>query len=430
MHLIWLALACSPDSDLREQDTGSVDTTLPATTPSTSTAPAIVVGRTRYDGVRHGPLTSSVVDAMQEIASRGDGGENAFMKVGDSITVDRNALSCFSGDQVDLADDQVLEATRAWFEGSWDRDSEAAEGARTAAWSLDGPVTAEADLFDPRYALVQFGTNDMQMGTTHESAIWAFGSNMRTLGDLLADRGIIPIFSTIPHRTDLESAEEWVPIYNTVVRGVAQGLQSPIMDLHGALREVDGFGLRTDGVHLSAFDSSLGCNFTPDGLEYGNNIRNRLWLESLDRVLAARQGGPLEPDDLPSLQGAGTPDDPFIVDQLPATWRQNTANSAVSEIDSYPGCDADQDESGPEQVFHIELASDTRLRAFVFDAVGVDVDLHLMDDTGSPEGCIVRDHQLIDENLEAGEYRLIVDSYVDDGVVLSGDYMLVLYSGA
>jgi hypothetical protein len=96
-------------------------------------------------------------------------------------------------------------------------------------------------------------------------------------------------------------------------------------------------------------------------------------------------------------------------------------------LDVYSGCGSLADESGPEQIYRLELTEPTPIRALVLDRAGVDVDIHLLDDSGSEAGCLARDDFMIERTLPAGVYYFALDTYVDgQGVELSGDYTFVL----
>ena len=48
------------------------------------------------------------------------------------------------------------------------------------------------------------------------------------------------------------------------------------------------------------------------------------------------------------MTGTGAADDPFVVDQLPFVHAADTSVAGERAIDTYPGCQAGQNESGPE----------------------------------------------------------------------------------
>jgi lysophospholipase L1-like esterase len=384
-------------------------------------------------GQVHSPIPPFTADALRAMATAG--ADDVFMKVGDSHTVTYGALPCLAGGSVDLGDHAQLQATLEFFIAGdaagatpFDRDSLAAEGGMTASWAITGqpsPIDQEIAAIGPRFALVQYGTNDMGMGYTYASALWAYYEDMVALLDGCLDQGIVPAVMAIPHRGDATVAGWWVPTYNEVIRGLAQARQIPFIDLYLAVEDIPDQGLGGDGVHMSV--GGDGCDLTADGLQYGNNVRNLTFLQALDRLRAVVVDG--EPSLEPAqtlLAGDGSPQAPFEIPSIPFTHAADTSASPHSDLDLYTGCDSDSDESGPEYLYRLEVTEPTRMRAIVLDLEGVDIDIHLLDDTASEGGCLMRDHHLVETTLDPGTYHLALDSWVDDTDVLSGGYMLVV----
>jgi len=441
---LLVLLACPPeaplDDDDAEDDDDSVDDDDSGDDDSGDDDDVKPEGPARYPAdARHSPITPALRDGLLGLAALdGDLGADVFMKVGDSMTVDSNALSCFAGSAVDLGAHGHLADTLDWFLAGdaagatpFDRVSEAAMIGRSAGWAITGapsPVDLELAALQPRLAIVQYGTNDMQLGTTYQTAVWAFGDDLLSLVEGLALEGVIPVLLTIPPRLDITDPGGWLGTYNGVIRGIAQGLQVPLADLHLALQDVSGFGLASDGVHLNAnlAGSYQACVLTAAGLDHGNNARNLLVLEALDRAVAALDGDALDPPHAP-LTGVGSADDPVLIPGLPFSDLRSTADSEFSDLSTYTGCEADQDESGPEVVYRLELEEETTLRMMVFDRGDVDVDVHLLDETASEEGCVDRAHRIVERTVGAGTWHLSVDSFVSSvGEPLSGEYLLLI----
>ena len=93
------------------------------------------------------------------------------------------------------------------------------------------------------------------------------------------------------------------------------------------------------------------------------------------------------------------------------------------DLDRYSGCSSTADESGPEVVYRLDIATPTRLRMTVHDRGATDIDLHLLDETASEAGCLARNHQIIEATLNPGTYHVVLDTFVDDGVPLSGEFI-------
>ncbi len=63
----------------------------------------------------------------------------------------------------------------------------------------------------------------------------------------------------------------------------------------------------------------------------------------------------------------------------------------------------------------------------VLDRAGVDVDLHLLDDSGTEDGCIMRADQLLETTLDPGVYYFALDTFVNgQGVEQGGEYTFVV----
>ena len=386
------------------------------------------------------PMSPNVIHNLREIVTSTDGLQpNVFMKVGASSTVSNANLFCFAGDDVELDTYADLEPTIDFFLGGdaagttpFDRASLAAKVGMSAGWVLEGfpsPLESEIQAIQPRFAFVHYGTNDKGLGATYASALWKFGDRMMELSGVLIERGIVPILLTIAARGDKPDANRWVATYNAVIRAIAQGLQIPLLDLHFALKTLDGFGLSGDGIHLNTYKkngSNRPCVFTSEALGYGMNMRNVSSLIALDALhwTVVLQEDMF--DESVPLAGEGSLQKPFAVVSLPFSDRRSTLQGGESNLDTYTGCDAPQDESGPEFVYRFTTSETRSIRALVLDQGEVDVDIHLLDSSASESGCLLRDHQLLEATLAPGTYHFVVDTYVQNGQNMGGDYHFVL----
>jgi hypothetical protein len=159
-------------------------------------------------------------------------------------------------------------------------------------------------------------------------------------------------------------------------------------------------------------------------MDFNYNLRNLRSLELLDRVRRALLESAPAPDAaLAGWRGAGTAQDPFIIDALPFTHHASTTG-AERLIDAYPSCDNNQDESGGEVHYRIVLAQPATLRFMTFDREA-DVDIHLLDADGDPLGCLARHDRTIERALAAGTYTVVVDSYVSAGEANEGEFLFV-----
>lgn len=391
----------------------------------------------RYAAGRvHSPITAYVADQLRTYAeSSAELREDVFLKAGASSTVSNNTLFCFDGeDSVDLGEHGDLEDALAYFRGGdaagttpFARVTLAAESGRSAQWVQAGspsPLQQEVDAIDPRLALVHYGTNDMNLGATHGSAMVPFHEAMVTLIDDLLDDGTIPILYGITRRADSATAQLWVASYNAVIRGLAQSRQIPFIDLYEAVEPLPDHGLSSDGIHLLAFGQGA-CRLHDEGLQWGYNMRNLVSLQSLDRAMAVLvDDAELLDEEAPVFTGDGSPADPIMVDAFPFAHSADTADVGVSEIDAYPPCD-DADESGPEVRYRLQLDEPTPLRIIVLDGLGVDVDVHIVEADGDGDSCLARANRRIEGTLPAGTWDIVVDTFSSGGESFTGEYLMV-----
>ncbi|MEO1269671.1 MAG: SGNH/GDSL hydrolase family protein, partial [Myxococcota bacterium] len=416
--------------DMADDVQDEPDTSTPDTSePDTSEEPEAAHLPTRYpaDAV-HSPINAYVAANLQAIADLEDRQNQVFMKVGASSTVNTNTLFCLATDDThDLDGREELEPTLAFFRQGdaagttpFDRPTEAALSGRSAGWAMDGdpsPLDQEIAAIDPRYALLHYGTNDMQLGTTYASALYVFADRYLRLVEMNQEQGIVPLLFTIFPRGDRAEADRWVNTYNAVIRGVGQGLQVPVVDVHRAVLPLPDRGLSSDGIHPNVYRSggqSRACIFTPDGLQYGFNVRNLVTLEALHRLrLAVAEELPPDREGIP-IPGDGSPDAPIVIEELPFTHMADTRESPHRNLDRYSGCNANQNESGPEILYRLQLDTEARLRFMLFDQGEVDIDLHILDASATEEGCLARNHQILQGRLPAGTYHLALDTFVSN----------------
>ncbi|MCB9598380.1 MAG: SGNH/GDSL hydrolase family protein [Sandaracinaceae bacterium] len=400
-----------------------------ASSPSSASVPhAPTVGATYPRGSPHSPITPAVAARLRALLETGDGHPDVFVKVGASATVNRNFLRCFAGPNVDLADHDELSTTLRFFNESEHADSflrrsrSATVGwhAGRAVWGSPPPLVREVRDLDPRFAIVMYGTNDIELERPQ-----LYASLMLRLTHMLTERGVIPILSTIMPRDDSPESDRLVSLYNAVVRGVAQRRQVPLIDLHRELAALPDHGLASDGVHPNVLfedGEPLGCDFGAEGLQHGYNIRNLLTLQALDRLRRTVIEGEAAPDaPAPPPRGAGSRDHPIAIDALPFAHSSDTSRSPHRALHTY-AC-GDQDESGPEVVYRVTLTEPTEIAALVAHDHRVDVDLHLLRDGE----CVARDDDYLALALEPGTYDFAVDTFVSaSGDERSGEYLFVV----
>ena len=412
MALVLAFAACSAPEDGDGVD-GGVDA-----------PPGTALGPIQYPmGRTQSPLTPDLVEQLRAVHAKATGSASVFAKIGDSHTVSTSYLGCFAGTSVDLGG-RDLGATVAHFAAGdaagttpYQRVSLAAKVGWSAFAVLAGtpsPLEQELAAIGPAFATVMFGTNDIGF-----MRIDRYGQNLAAIADSLLAQGIIPVFSTIPPRDDSAAADAQVPRYNAVARGIAQTRGVPLVDLHRELLPLADHGLAGDGVHLQTASGGA-CRLTAAGLTEGNNVRNLVTLEALDRLRRTVLAGEAAPDaEAPRLAGTGAPGDPFVIGALPFADRRDTRTDGADAIAVY-GCAA-QDERGNELYYKLELTEPALVRAYVLDA-DADVDIHLLAATPTAEACVARGDTTVEHQLAPGTYYLVADTYAGN----AGDYTIVV----
>jgi len=422
-------------ADTQDPDTVDTETTDTADTQAPEVAH---LGPVLYPpGVVHSPIPADLAERLRDLAAVDLAlQDDVFMKVGASSFAQSAFVRCFAG-SYDLAGHAHLEPTRAFFAqgdaGGTDpfsRSSLAALSGKNAGWAISGdpsPMESEYLAITPRLAFVMYGANDMGAAATYEAALFLFGERMWTLVDELIAWGVTPILLTISRRLDSASADRWVATYNGVIRGLAQGRGVPLIDIHHAFADLPDFGVASDGLHASTYSGGA-CVLTAQGLRFGHNMRNLRVLEALARVEAVLVDHvPALDADAPRLTGDGSPERPFEIPLLPFSDMRSTARSPHSHLDVYTGCGASQDESGPEWLYRVDVASRVRIRATVHDLDATDVDLHLLGATPTSASCLQRDHQFVEATLDPGTYHFALDTFVSSGgEVRSGEYLFTV----
>lgn len=235
------------------------------------------------------------------VAHSGARAERTLSRIGDSQTVQSGFLQCFADANGEFG---ALTDTARYFRGSdhgyksYLRKSLAAKDGQMVQWARRGPLQEELLATRARYAIVLFGTNDVQNAPT--GGLDQYERELSQLADSLIKQGTIPLLSTPPPRPfralDVahfgpEGATPWIPRYAEAVRRVAVARSLPVVDLEAALRNVPGQGIRSDGVHLSVAGKGP-CDFSELGLSGGHNMRNWLTMRTLAEVRSALQSTP------------------------------------------------------------------------------------------------------------------------------------------
>ena len=373
------------------------------------------------EGSRHSPITPGVALRLQSITGSGLD-PKVFAKVGDSITDTTSFLACFDGGAVDMGTHGALVPTRDHFmQGRigaatpFARVSEAAQGGWTVENVLAGSPSAldrELTAASPRYAVMLLGTNDNRYGRTLD----AFATDLWAAADQLLARGVVPILSTLPPMRSYPEADARVPLFNLVVRAIAQGRQVPLVDLYGALAPLPDQGITSDGLHPTAAPAGA-CVLTAGGLQYGYNTRNLVTLEALARTRAALAGTAADAT-APVRAGGGTTANPYVA-TLPLVDLGDTRDGTAT-IDGYASCGANV-AFGHEVVYQLQAAQPMTVDAYVVDR-DANVDVYIF--AQSPQGvCAGSGDASASASVPAGTFYVIIDA---PSAAVDGEYLLVV----
>lgn len=426
-----------PDATPNAADAAmALDASGPAPDASVQTVDA-GMGRTEYPPhLTQSPITPQVAAHLRQVVASNPGGRaTVFAKVGASNTVNTGFLHCFAGSQVDLDGRTHLQATWQHFRSGmaagtspYDRVSLAA----TVGWSAWAPLMGnptplqqELDAIHPSLALVMFGTNDIQARDP-----FAYADNLMNLVDVLLQEGVVPILSTVPPRDDDPAADAFVPRYNAVVRAVGQQRLVPVVDLHRELMALPDHGIGTDGLHMNVYRPggvSRGCVLTQEGLQHGFNMRNLVTLTALQRVVDALAQGAPAPDAAPAPSSEdGSRDHPFVVGHWPYVSGGNTLTGGFEDAQTTYSCAPNTPEGGRALTWRFTLDEPATVRIMVMDRGNVDIDVHLLDATAQPDGCVARAHKEVVRALEPGTWHVSMDTFVSGGTAQAGEFLMVM----
>lgn len=233
--------------------------------------------------------------------------------------------------RVRLANQRAFPGCRPW--NSFSRRSAAAQGGTHSTWSLvvgselpdsgylgfptdcaksETPLGCELRVTRPRYAFVLTGTNDFSLdhylGLTPGAEI---GARLKQVLKALLANGTVPILNSIPPRADGTEQERagremFVNRTNAGIRRLARSMNLPFINLWRAMSDpwMVNQGMDDGGLHLSLFGAEgkalvreVGPTtfadsvvFSRQGLRYGSNRRNLIWLKTLARLDRVTRG--------------------------------------------------------------------------------------------------------------------------------------------
>lgn len=292
-----MAVACSaqsPGSSVPLTDASAPDDGATRTDTSASDARPMVP----VPMVPVPPLDDATLAHVRVVRARGatlGNRADVFVKIGDSITESQSFLSDIGSGWFDLGANTSLDATVRFFRArtiasgrnSFNRQSLCATAGWTAANALEGspsPLQRELSAARPAYALVMYGTNDIDRG---DLATWR--ANMNRILDTIEAGGTVAVVSTIPDRLDGSRPRALVAAWNNGVRELAAARHLPLVDYWLALQPLPNKGLSDDGIHPSVYESNgdpQSGALTTEGLRAGYNMRNLVALQALARLRA------------------------------------------------------------------------------------------------------------------------------------------------
>lgn len=283
------------------------------------------------------PVAKKLV-AERRMRTRQGLGEATFIKVGDSnSTIHRSlyGLGCLRYQPVGLRKSLVRVVRRyrssqllpgrldlpgescaiGRSSNSFSRISLATRGGTTFDYALSDPaefgmtctgtvLSCEMQEVSPRYAFIQFGTNEALFSLAETMAtvdLEKIRAEASTMIDLTRSKGVSPVFITAPVAQDgpgrVPGVSRRINQINQVIRELAKSRSVVLIDLWVAVnREIGSefdFGLIKDGVHLSSSpnpDPWVGSvNLSPrNRSRYGMNLRSYLILNALEKMDALR----------------------------------------------------------------------------------------------------------------------------------------------
>lgn len=239
------------------------------------------------------PIIPAISPAMLEIYRKGmalGNHSNAITKIGDSVTANPIYLTPMRLGNHVLGPYDYLDETIRFFGPSLATDSVAARKGLSSYGVFDplnaprhcnaneSPLVCEYRLKRPAVAFIMFGPNDIWRMDADE-----FNTQMRLIVDETLRRGIIPVLTTFSSDPRTRAWEESLQ-FNIVLLAIADEYDVPMMNLWLASRDLPGYGLEGDGIHMKnygynqiKFDAGLETRF-------GTNLQNLVAIRTLDEI--------------------------------------------------------------------------------------------------------------------------------------------------
>ena len=240
------------------------------------------------------PAVTARVRTLRALGTSRGNRMDVIAKIGDSITEAGGFLRDIGMGWFELGPYGCLEPTIAYFRRTpvpnanncLARASMCAMGGWLSDNALAGdpmsPLRAELNATRPGYAVIMYGTNDLDRSTAD-----ALAANLTRIATICEEFGTVPVLSTIPDRLDVAAVGARVAGFNERIRAVAAARSIPLIDYWAAMRPLPRNGIEEDGIHPSVYrtNSDAEAGYLTDvATRFGYNMRNLTTLLMLHRL--------------------------------------------------------------------------------------------------------------------------------------------------
>jgi len=179
---------------------------------------------------------------------------------------------------------------------------------------------------------------------------------------------------------------------------------------------------RADALNNSGSHIVLYAYETAGGIPVHQEANGELVFTDVDQGWSAFSSyTPIRYDDIADGAETGTFDNPHEITAFPFEHLGWTAGASSDELNAY-SCSPDTDESGPERIYHFEVATGGTLDLRVTCDNSVDIDIHVLDGP-SASACLARDHTELSVQLDPGHHWIVADTWVSS-YEYAGPYIL------
>ncbi len=246
------------------------------------------------------------------------------------------------------------------------------------------------------------------------------------------------VISTFPSHHEADSTQSASDVFDSYSCAAGTGEKGPEVvykvqvPSNGTLTAAVSDGTAVDvDVHLLKSAASNACIARGDNKVTATVAAGTYWLvvDSWSDASGISYGGKysldltLSTEAPPAPPGAGTFQNPILIEAFPYHDDRTTSGAASDVADSYT-CAPEKGETGPEVVYRFTVTVPGTVTVSVVDKTGVDIDLHLLW-AADPAACLVRADKKIVQAIDPGTYWLVADSWSDSsGKQYAGAYAL------